>query len=631
MNRRPPDSERPSLRMTTKNAIMIGSCMLLAFLQLKFAPPSPFLSDPEQTLPLPLTSSMMFEQYENGGLYKTHFEAPYTEYPCQPRKIHLSPSSDVDPGSNVFNATVSFNLDAKGVVQHSDVVTTVEYGLGNNTEGKIVIRYDNLNNNTITDDFTILRFNYTNPETGEFYQSDLIHHVLLKDLKAGRERYWYHIKVELVEQRLFSESAMIQPSVHSILLSQTNPNNNAPLRGSPLRDLERYGHATRSTNRMEEQPQSKTSGGDAAATVVVGETPVYEFTTPPLYGQPTSIALVGDLGQTKNSTRTMARILDAAKGVDHDDLSSDEPQGVGLVTNLFIAGDLSYSDGDPHRWDSWLDLAEPLLREVPFASIPGNHEIECNKVTRETFVPYESYFRNPNRIEKPIMIPPSEDYINHNYCTTPSEFLEGHYDYGNAYYSYKQGLVHAIFLNSYTSLMEGSRQRKWLVETALPSVDRSLTPWLVVVFHTPLYTTFLNHFNELNPTVMKESGLREVFQNHKVNLVLSGHDHAYLRTKPLMPDGSVAADGKVAPVFWTLGAGGNREGHATYINPFWQEKWVAKRNNDEFGFGLFFAPNRTHAHLRWMRDDDNGPTDGAASTKSMVVRDSVWIENYSLE
>ena len=48
-------------------------------------------------------------------------------------------------------------------------------------------------------------------------------------------------------------------------------------------------------------------------------------------------------------------------------------------------------------------------------------------------------------------------------------------------------------------------------------------------------------------------------------------------------------------IFWTLGAGGNREGHSKYRNPDVAEEWVAERNNDEFGFGLFFAPNATHA------------------------------------
>ncbi|OEU09230.1 Metallo-dependent phosphatase, partial [Fragilariopsis cylindrus CCMP1102] len=243
---------------------------------------------------------------------------------------------------------------------------------------------------------------------------------------------------------------------------------------------------------------------------------------------------------------------------------------------LLIAGDLSYADGDPTRWDSWLELAEPLLRSVPFASVPGNHEIECDQVTHDVFVPYESFFRNPNR----------------------------RYDYGNAYYSYRHGLVHTIMLNSYTSILDGSLQRTWLTEIALPNVDKSITPWLIIVFHTPLYTTFKSHINEINPTLMKDSGIRQLFQRYKVNLVISGHDHAYMRTKPLNPNGSVA-ESKAGPIFWTLGAGGNREGHSEYINPIQQEDWVDKRDDDEFGFGLFFAQNYTHAHIQWMRDDDN--------------------------
>ena len=326
----------------------------------------------------------------------------------------------------------------------------------------------------------------------------------------------------------------------------------------------------------------------------------------------------------------------------NNDNSNNDRNDDRVVTNLLIAGDLSYADGDPTRWDSWLELAEPLLRSVPFASVPGNHEIECDKVTHDVFVPYESFFRNPNRIDKAIEFPPSQDYIDSmTYgCATNSNFL-GRYDYGNAYYSYRHGLVHTIMLNSYTSLLDGSLQRTWLTEIALPKVDRSITPWLIIVFHTPLYTTFKSHINEINPTLMKDSGIRQLFQRYKVNLVISGHDHAYMRTKPLTPNGSVA-ESKAGPIFWTLGAGGNREGHSEYINPIQQEDWVDKRDDDEFGFGLFFAQNYTHAHLQWMRDDDNknATTDvdneydnnnsigGPTSTSSVVVRDSLWIENY---
>merc|ERR1740130_754796 len=154
---------------------------------------------------------------------------------------------------------------------------------------------------------------------------------------------------------------------------------------------------------------TSTSTSMSTSAVLLGETPLYEFSTPPMYGQPTSIAFIGDLGQTKNSTRTMARILDAATATstsivmnDNDNDNNNDRNDDRVVTNLLIAGDLSYADGDPTRWDSWLELAEPLLRSVPFASVPGNHEIECDQVTHDVFVPYESFFRNPNRIENAI-------------------------------------------------------------------------------------------------------------------------------------------------------------------------------------------------------------------------------------
>jgi hypothetical protein len=78
----------------------------------------------------------------------------------------------------------------------------------------------------------------------------------------------------------------------------------------------------------------------------VGETPVYNFVTPPVRHQATSFALVGDLGQTENSTKTMNHILRATQS----------GYGVPPVSALLIAGDLSYADGDPHRWESWLEL-----------------------------------------------------------------------------------------------------------------------------------------------------------------------------------------------------------------------------------------------------------------------------------
>lgn len=262
---------------------------------------------------------------------------------------------------------------------------------------------------------------------------------------------------------------------------------------------------------------------------------------------------------------------------------------------------------------------EPLLRSLPMVSIPGNHEIECDDVSHQVFTPYESYFRNPNRLPmKPDRQPPSDEYrksLWHGSCTTPSEFL-GHYNYGNAFTSFRHGLAHIIMMNSYTDVNASSVQYDWLKHTALPSVNRDLTPWVIVVFHVPLYTTFLGHNGEINSVNMKQS-IEDLLFASNVNLVVSGHDHAYMRTKPMYR----SKPNQNGPIYLTLGAGGNREQHTKgYIHPDHPEPWVVKRENDEYGYGLLKIRNATHAHLTWRRDH-------TCSMGDECVHDNVWIEN----
>jgi acid phosphatase type 7 len=247
-------------------------------------------------------------------------------------------------------------------------------------------------------------------------------------------------------------------------------------------------------------------------------------------------------------------------------------------------------------------------------SVPGNHEIECDASTSQVFGMYEAYFRNPNRIASADIQPIPDDYKKSLWsCLTSSEFL-GHYNYGNAFWSVQHGLVHLIGLNSYTSVLPDSPQYSWLEHELEHKVDRTVTPWLLVVFHCPLHTTFLGHNGELNPLLMLKT-IEPLLVKYQVNLVVSGHDHAYLRTHPMVGT-NVAVDGN-GPVYWTLGAGGNREQHNKgYVHDI-PEEWVAQRDLSDYGYGQFFAPNATHAQLIWVRD----------GTTTEGIDDNVWMKN----
>jgi 3',5'-cyclic AMP phosphodiesterase CpdA len=94
-------------------------------------------------------------------------------------------------------------------------------------------------------------------------------------------------------------------------------------------------------------------------------------------------------------------------------------------------------------------------------------------------------------------------------------------------YSFEVGDALVAVLDSTAaaaSPFEARRQAAWLDET-LANSDRS---WKLVMFHHPLYAS---HPWRDNPTLRE--AWAPVMDRRAVDLVLQGHDHAYLRTHPL--------------------------------------------------------------------------------------------------
>ncbi|KAB2023276.1 hypothetical protein E1A91_D06G007300v1 [Gossypium mustelinum] len=307
------------------------------------------------------------------------------------------------------------------------------------------------------------------------------------------------------------------------------------------------------------------------------------FVTPPRTGPdvPYTFGLIGDLGQTHDSNVTLTHY------------ESNPKKG---QTVLYV-GDLSYSNDYPlhdnSRWDTWGRFVERNAAYQPWIWTAGNHELDFAPEIEETtpFKPYTHRYYVPYESSR---------------STSP------------LWYSIKRASAYIIVLSSYSAYGKSTPQYKWL-KKELPKVNRSETPWLIVLVHCPIYNSNSHHY-------MEGETMRVVYESwfvkYKVDVVFSGHVHAYERSKRISNIAYNILNGKCtpvhdlfAPVYITIGDGGNHCGPALgMVEP--QPNFSAYRETS-FGHGIFDIKNRTHAYFGWHRNQD-----GYA-----VEADSLWFHN----
>ncbi|KAL0345359.1 UNVERIFIED_CONTAM: Bifunctional purple acid phosphatase 26 [Sesamum radiatum] len=305
------------------------------------------------------------------------------------------------------------------------------------------------------------------------------------------------------------------------------------------------------------------------------------FKTPPKIDPDASykFGIIGDLGQTFNSLSTLEHCMQT-----------------GAQAILFV-GDLSYADRyDNHdvgvRWDSWGRFVERSAAYQPWMWSAGNHEIEYFPHMGEV-IPFRNYLHR-----YPTPYPASKS-------SSP------------LWYAVRRASAHIIVLSSYSPFVKYTPQWKWL-EEELKRVDREKTPWLIVLMHAPIY-------NSNNAHYMEGESMRVVFESwfcqYKVDVIFAGHVHAYERSyriSNIRPDSSNPVPDKSAPVYITVGDGGNQEGLANrFRDP--QPEYSAFREAS-YGHSTLEIKNRTHAIYHWNRNDDGKriPTD------SFVLHNQYW-------
>lgn len=299
---------------------------------------------------------------------------------------------------------------------------------------------------------------------------------------------------------------------------------------------------------------------------------------------PYTFGIIGDLGQTYNSLSTLKHYMQS-----------------GGQTVLFV-GDLSYADRYEYndvglRWDTWGRFIEQSAAYQPWIWSAGNHEIEYMPYMGEV-MPFKSYL---HRYTTPHMASQSSSPL---------------------WYSIRRASAHIIVLSSYSAFVKYSPQWMWLKEE-FKRVDRKKTPWLIVLMHVPLYSSNEAHY-------MEGESMRAVFESwfiqYKVDVVFAGHVHAYERSHRISNIHYNVTSGdrypvpdKSAPLYITVGDGGNQEGLAErFRDP--QPDYSAFREAS-YGHSTLEIKNRTHALYHWNRNDGGKKV----ATDSFELLNQYWV------
>jgi hypothetical protein len=249
---------------------------------------------------------------------------------------------------------------------------------------------------------------------------------------------------------------------------------------------------------------------------------------------------------------------------------ADSLDNTDLVLHI---GDISYATGYSSKWDRFMNQIEPIASRVPYMTGFGNHERDFPG-TGSYYVGQDSGGECGAPTEYRFIMP------------TPSKKQD------SAWYSFDQGPVHFLMMNTEMHCGQGSSQYRFFEED-LATVNRSATPWVIFMGHRPMYHAdrIDRHFQEFEPLLYR----------HKVDLCMWGHEHFAQRTCPVYDGECMTPDetGYAAPIHAVVGNGGM----SLTVFPETIADWSVYQSS-EFGYSTLQI-NGTHLVMKFFADENN--------------------------
>jgi acid phosphatase type 7 len=316
----------------------------------------------------------------------------------------------------------------------------------------------------------------------------------------------------------------------------------------------------------------------------------FSFTSSPVPGDatPFSYVVYGDQGCPGDGWGDGGKWISAM--AEREVSNPDSP-----IRAVHHFGDLSYARGAAHIWDEWLNMISPVTTKIPLMISVGNHEVDY---LGGGYRPIWGNFHNDSGGE--CAVPTLNHFTMPNSTGSNSVF----------WYAYSFGSVRTLVASTEHDLAPGSQQHTWL-ESELQSVDRSVTPW-VLELHRPLYQSQMNWADNA-VGIARRLELDQMLTDYKVDLVLAGHYHSYLRTCDGLRNSKCHNGG---PMHITIGSAGAEFTLSDMYPNSWTEKFVM----GNYGYGRITVANATAMLFEYVKAGDE------KDEKAGSVLDSVWIK-----
>jgi hypothetical protein len=282
--------------------------------------------------------------------------------------------------------------------------------------------------------------------------------------------------------------------------------------------------------------------------------------------------------------------------------------------------------------ERFYDQLAAVAARTPYMVSPGNHEAACQEIPYTTgLCPAGQRNFSDFMVRFGRTMPAASASTSTNKTAAALRARAQALARPPFWYSYDYGSLHFVMIDTETDFSNapdapgGSAglnggpfgtpgQQLAFLAADLASVDRDVTPWVVVAGHRPWYTTGASA--GCTPC---QQAFEVLFMRYHVDLAVFGHIHNLQRFNPVYagvadPNG---LEDPAAPMYIVAGGAGNIEGFSA-ITP--APAYTEFAYNTNFGYATLTFRDRNHLDVKFIRSYDGALLDSSTLHKSHTQR-----------